>query len=276
MAAKSAIIGELEIITVGLATFLPDGSRMHVVMPATHGHAGHGIPEHKAVLFWKSVRFDGPSSPTEGKRLLGRRALEIREVGYTAATPSLPDTLLDLSKEVDDKVDRAVVQDGPKAKVLARLTLALGGRIESGPTADFTLDFGRGAKNPTDEHAMPSFVTWTLPLTATSRLEWRLLDLDNPGDEPFAPLEPVVTPAGDPRITIFHVPEDELPGSPTAPAPAAVGQRVVHFDVYYELFARPTARPIPVLKRLPTAPPGAPVHKGVMTGTCMPTSAELK
>ena len=87
MAAQSEIIGNLQISTLGLATYLPDGSRMQVVMPATHGHEAHGIPEHKIVLFWESVKFEGPNSAKEGQRSLARRALEIREVGHTGPTP---------------------------------------------------------------------------------------------------------------------------------------------------------------------------------------------
>ena len=274
MAAQSEIIGNLQISTLGLATYLPDGSRMQVVMPATHGHEAHGIPEHKIVLFWESVKFEGPNSAKEGQRSLARRALEIREVGHTGPTPPLPNTLFNLSDEVDDQVNRTVVQVGPKEKVASRLTLTLGGKIESGPTADFSLDFGPGSKKPTKEIKMPTFVTWTLPLTAASRLEWRELDFDNPAaDVPFAPLLPIVTGGGVPRLTVFDVPEDELPGNPTPPEPE-LGKPVVHFPVYYVLFDRPKERPIPVLERLPV-PTGLHVQHGVRAGTCMAISAEL-
>ena len=281
---ETTMAAELEIITVGLATFLPDGSRMHVVMPATHGHAGHGIPEHKAVAVWRSIQLKGPAGGATGRLDLARRALEIQVKGHTGAVPSLPNTLVDISGLVKDKVDRTVVEKGPAKRVLSRLTLALGGSIVSGPTADFTLDFGLGSKNPTKEHRMPTFVTWKLPITNETQLEWRLVNLDSQVAEPFAPLVPIlpVPPGGkSPRLTIFHVPANELPGAPLAgrPKKPKAGDRVEHFLAYYDLFDEPKAKPIPVLVsevEEEDEDEDDDETKGGSTGTCMTVRAQLK
>lgn len=271
---------DLRITFTGMCLFVPDGERLHVLMPATGGHGGHGshrhdhepaghmhgngsdpagathpghgVEDHVVRLYFKSA-YLRPGATGVGPELapavaMDRRVLDLAGVSAGAIDPSLDGCeLVDLEPIVGERISRSLLapEPVPGGRLVSRVTLAAGRVTGHAPGARWQLtDDGQ-------EVAMTYRVQWTVPVihpgAAKHGLEWALTNLDGTPAEDLPRLFPV---DGVIDVHVYHTPVRELP--PGVPQVTRVTQ-ADHFGAFYVLYDNPRARPIPRFRKNPPA-----------------------
>lgn len=230
----------------------PDEEVVHVLMPATSGHAGHAHHEHVVRIIHKSF----PGDQNQVGRGMEGWALTLGPDEASAERDlvpppgafqggELPD-LTEITKEGPDDpgktVDRALVGLNPGNKVAARITLRSGRVARILSEARWRIG--------TRDYALAHHVTWRMS-DVGEKLDWARLDVEPGADLPEEPLANLneLTPEADLgyKLEIFHVTRDALPPKGGILAPAVMRE---HFRAFYPLIGEGAPGPnlLPTIK----------------------------
>ncbi|HYD54185.1 MAG TPA: hypothetical protein VEA99_16230 [Gemmatimonadaceae bacterium] len=228
----------------GLLLYARRGNRLHALAPVSPMHP------HVSVLYVERGTPDWPAGTAPQSGLAGQVMLDGRRLAFEGPTPqnSGDPKVPNLSTLTGSSVRPVLLEKEPfesgndaadVAYLAARVTAVNGMRCgeRSGATFFFDAD-GDGVLDPTPV-ALANEVFWSVMMpTGDLTVETLPLRTGVQGERM------TITPAGgEVWVTVYHVPQDELPGNP--PKQHQPGEVIHHFDALYDLLKNPNKRVLP-------------------------------
>jgi len=238
---RSAGTFDLRITMVGLCFFVPDerAGRMHVLMPKTSGHEGHGVKRHAIRLMYDAAHEQPGADGLAGE--VASVSLEDAALDFAGLAGGLElamaDSVVDLSPIVRDGVGRDTLADDMEGRLRARLSFAAG-RM-SAPSPGLRWDLG-----PYRARRMSNAVEWTVPGISGDGIELLAKGLHGTAAPSLRPLHPV---GGRVDLVLLHVPPEEMLPYGRARELPEPGFASADFAAYYGLFGSPADTPLPRL-----------------------------
>lgn len=241
----------VRIAMVGLNALVRKDGTVYTLLPNTdaHEHAARGqarvgqpanpkpMVAHKARLFLGPTKLDGGGpvgTPFDIERCILR-------VGGTQAPGTkdgeLPKLLFNIrTVKKADPAPETLDDNPPAARVTARVDLALRGTFEAENPEEYLLKVDD--KDPGKTVVIASFWRWTGVVEGETGPALELIHLADDGTQTKEPLTAPVREAGAGNLvsdlSIFHVPENEMPTG--APIPVPEHSEVLHIRAYDSLF----------------------------------------
>ena len=222
----------------GLCLFVPvpEHNVMHVLFPATGGHADvHKaaltcVDVHKATLTCNGTSFD-----------LKDRLLDLSGTSQTQSGDWKIEGAFDVREILDERVDARQLGAEPSAAVVARVTLPLGDRPKVGKTARYRYRFKRKSDGRmlSRKRRLSNEFEWTYRDLQIPPEKWQLTALR--GDA--GPKKLPALGKDDIVIQITHLPAKDPDIEQNDP--------VHHAHAYYEVYLPPEHGPLPILDEPP-------------------------